>query len=173
MNYNTDREKVERYGEDKYFNLFVDKMTEFFKGAPPAHKGVYDGEVFPFKNGLHEYLMGIYPLFNIIINLNLPESIPDKSREDIDYEKAAKFLKAIYFRKLQQGRKINRYTAGWQLSSFIKKLVKIYNGDYYLLNNDRNSEEFKLALLSVIDFEGDGQETQFAKKLAYWDKTTI
>ncbi len=173
MNYITDREKIERYGEDKYFNLYVEKLTEFFKGASPVSKGFYAGDVFPFKNGLHEYLIRLYPLFNQIINLNLPDGIPDKQGGEIDYEKASKFIKAIYFRKLQQGRRINRYVAGWQLPVFIRKLVRLYNGNYYLLNNDRESAEFKLALLSVIDFDGNGQDTQFAKKLLYWDETTI
>ncbi len=170
MTYNTDREKIERYIEDRYFGLFAEKMTDFFKGAPPARKGTYAYDLFPFKNGLHEYLLRLYPLFNRIISLELPNEICVIPSKNIDYAKASKFIKAIYFCKLQQGRRINRYTEWWQLPLFIKRLVKFYNGYYYLLNNDRESTDYKLALLSIVDFDGDGQEIQFSKKLIYWDK---
>lgn len=168
MIYVTDREQIEKYSEDKYFNLYAEKMTEFFKGAPPARKGTYAYDAFPFKNGLHEYLINLYPLFNRITNFELPDEIGAGSGEYIDYEKAAKFLKAIYFSKVQRGRRINRYTEGWRLPLLIRRLVKFYNGNYYLLNNDVESLDYKLALLSAVDFDGDGQEIQFSKKLIYW-----
>ncbi len=172
MTYNTDREQIERYIEDRYFGLFAEKMTDFFKGAPPARKGAYAYDLFPFKNGLHEYLLRLYSLFNRIINTQLPDGFCTHNDENTDCERASKFIKAIYFCKLQQGRRISRYMQGWQLTAFIKRLVKYYNGYYYLLNNDRESFDFKLALLSVVDFDGDGQEIHFSDKLAYWDEMT-
>lgn len=168
MIYITDEDLADRFGGRELFKEYAAKVEVFFKDAPLACKRFYG--VLPFRNDLQEYLIGLYLWFYKIYKTELPENAAKDSGEEFDFEKAAKFVKAIYFRKVRQGSKINRYVVGVSLPPYVKRLVRSKNNNYYLLNSDRDSLEYKLALLSVIDFDGEGEKMQIRQKLPYWEQ---
>lgn len=122
-----DEEVINKFGGKQLFKIYEEAVGNFFKGASPAHKRTYSNDILSFKNGLHEYLMDIYILFYDIYKIE--ELYGNIVEEQADYEKLAKFIKAIYYHRIRQGSKINRYVAGVSLPKYVKRLIKVCKDD--------------------------------------------
>lgn len=163
--------------ETYIFEFYISKMDLMFYDAPQAREGTYEDDILPYKYGLHEYLINLFPLFLAIVNtkvkyepFDIEYQVLDKEEKKANNQKAVKFIKAIKYHKLRQGGRIDRYVKGLPLSICLQKLVKSSKGHFILKNSDTDSLDYKLALFSAMYFNGKENETLFELKIVEWLK---
>lgn len=169
------REKV--YNEF-CFELYRDKMDSIFAKVPINDDIESDYDIFPYKYGIYEYLKKLYELFQEIIKVGVSseffETIPNinpTQEKNIYYAKVTEFITAIKLKGLRKGSRVDRYFKGLSfLSPFIQRLIKIHNGHYILKNNDTDSLDYKLALLSCFRFYNEQNAKLFEMKILQWEK---
>lgn len=154
---------------------YTHHINYIFATAP--HKQDYDDDgLFLYKLGLNEFIMGIYPLYTEILRteveydvFDLVPAFTDKVLESECYEKISKFLVAMKMRKLRQGGCVNRYVKNLPyIPYFVQRLLKVHKNRYLLANSDTNSLDYKLAILSAIQFMNPEHSKLFELKSKQW-----
>lgn len=164
-----------------YLQVFRDRVDCLFQDFPveKLYETPYDEEdIYHYKYGMFEYIKSLYPLFKEIISTEVEEDyfleVPDISYKNPNKEyhyKVEKFIIAIKLRGLRQGRRIDRYVKSLPyISPFVLRLIKTYKGHFYLKNNNMNSLDFKLALLSCFRFINSYNEKLFELKMIKWEE---
>lgn len=163
--------------EKTCFEIFRDKIEYVFDGAP-VDKNYEENEtdIFHYKNGLYDYLKDLYVTFREIVATDAPcdlfAAVPDvldKDEQREYYLKVTKFVAAVRMRKLRQGGCINRYVKDLPfMSPFIMRLITKKKGRYLLKNNDPDSTDYKLALLSCFRFYNGNNAKLFELKALKW-----
>lgn len=170
--------------EYDYFlkECFVLNMNKVFATAPyKKREDDDDNGLHQFtKNGLNNYIMSLLPLFKLILQtevnvdvFDLMTPFPDRPSETTYFEKIAKFLVAIQVKWLRQGSCVDRYLKGLKvLPCFVKRLLKVQKNRYLLANNDIESLDYKLALLSACRFMNPEHTRLFEIKAIKWESNT-
>lgn len=164
---------------ETYYRLFyVDQIELLFENAP-KHKRVPEDEgVPPYKYGLQEYLQSLYELFKEIA---LTEVQPDffdliyqlSNKVELvgNYASIKRFVAAIKMKKLKQGSRIDRYIKSITYrSEYLNRLIKEHKGHYLLANNNTDSLNYKLALLSCFTFCNADNARLFELKIKEWER---
>lgn len=128
-------------GSDFFFyEFFSFQMNNIFECARHSDREFEDNSLYPFKNGLKEYIKDLYPLFKSIITLEIDYSFYDilpqieerKARSDF-YKMLSRFLVAIKVKRLRQGKCVDRYLKNLPfLPCFAERLVSKRKGKYIL-----------------------------------------
>ena len=161
-----------------YHECFIFHMNYLFDSAPYSkRKDDDENGLRPFaKEGLNAYIMRLYPMFKSILKtktehdfFSLVSPFPNRSEQTSCYEKIAKLLTAIITRGLRQGACIDRYVKDIKyFPYYVKKIVKEINGRYLLANSDPESLDFRLAVLSAIQFMNAEHTQLFECKAKKW-----
>ena len=168
---------------DKEFDFFLYEffsfqMNNIFECVKYSDRQSEDDTLYPFKNGLKEYIKDLYPLFKSIITLEIDYSFYDvlpqiderKTRSDF-YKMVSRFLVAIKVKRLRQGKCVDRYLKNLPfLPCFTDRLVSKRKGKYILKNSDTNSLDYKLALLCVLRFMKEENARIFELKALMWEQ---
>ena len=161
------------------FDYFKDRIEYIFEGAPISKNfDEEENDIEHYKNGLYEYLKGLYPMFGEIIKTDVePDlfaSVPDildRTALHNYYKQIMKFVKAVKMKHLKQGSCIDRYIKEMPLlSPFIKRLVRKHKGHFVLANSDTNSLDYKLALFSCFRFYNEENAKLFELKMLQWEE---
>lgn len=161
-----------------YHECFIFHMNYLFDSAPYSkRKDDDENGLRPFaKEGLNAYIMRLYPMFKSILKtkaehdfFTLVSPFPNRSEQTSCYEKIAKLLTAIITRGLRQGACIDRYVKDiGYLPYFVEKIIKVINGRYLLANSDPETLDFRLAVLSAIQFMNAEHTQLFECKAKKW-----
>ena len=162
------------------FALYRDKIDDIFFEAPKYSDSYndYDEDIYHYKHGLYEYLKELYPLFREIIAVEVTpdffDTIPDTidKTEQRQYDnKITKFITAIKLKHLRQGSCVDRYIKDLPfVSPLILRLLNKHKGRYRLANNNTDSIDYKLALLSCFRFYSSHNAKLFELKLLRWEE---
>lgn len=161
------------------FNYFKDRIEYMFEGAPISkYIDEDENDIEHYKNGLYEYLKGLYPMFTEIIKTNVePDlfaavpNILDKVALHNYYKQIMRFVKAVKMKHLRQGGSIDRYVKEMPLlSPFIRRLVRKHKGHFVLANSDTDSLDYKLALFSCFRFYNEENAKLFELKMLQWEE---
>lgn len=128
------------------------------------------------KEGLNDYIMRLYPLFKEILAteaeydfFELASPFPDRFSQTSCYEKIAKFLVTVITRGHRQGGFVDRYVKNLPyMPYYVKRLLKVKNGRWLLVNSDLESLDFRLAVLSAIHFMNAEHTQLFELKARKW-----
>ncbi len=169
---------IERDFEESCFELYRSKIDLLFTDIPIDKSFEDNGDIYHYKYGWYEYLKNLYPLFKEIIKTqvetDLFATVPDILDETENrnyYAAVSKFVLAIKTRGLRQGGRIDRYIKNINfLSPLIQRLIKKQKGHFYLKNNDINSLDYKLALLSCFRFMNKDNAKLFELKILQWEE---
>ena len=157
---------------------FISRMNDVFVYAPQRMREDEDENGLPpfKKEGLGNYIMQLFPLFQAILATKVEhsffESVPlfsDRAAVAAYYEKISKFLVAVFTRGLRQGRCVDRYLKDVPyLPYYVKRIVKLRKGHILLANSDTESLEFQLAVLSAMHFMSAEHTLLFERKAQKW-----
>ncbi len=169
---------IERDFEESCFELYRSKVDLLFTKIPIDKSFEDDGDIYRYKYGWYEYLKNLYTLFKEIIKTEIkPDlftAVPDlldETEKRNYYITASKFLLAIKTKGLRQGGRIDRYIKTLPfISPLIMRLIKKQKGHFYLKNNDINSLDYKLALLSCFRFMNEDNAKLFELKTLKWEE---
>ncbi len=169
---------IERDFDERCFELYRSKIDLLFSKIPIDKSFEEDGDIYHYKYGWFEYLKNLYHLFKEIIKTqvepDLFAAVPDlldETENRIYYAAVSKFVLAIKTRGLRQGGRIDRYIKNINfLSPLIQRLIKKQKGHFYLKNNDINSLDYKLALLSCFRFMNKDNAKLFELKILQWEE---
>lgn len=158
---------------------FVSRMNFVFKSAPKKGSDYDDDGLHCYLNGLNEYIMQLYLLFKEILHTEVTPDFfesgrlfPDRPTETACYEKIAKFVVSIKTRLLRQGGCVDRYVKNLPyLPVYVKRLLKIHKSRYLLANSDTSSLDYKLAVLSAMQFMNPEHTKLFELKAIEWEKS--
>lgn len=159
---------------------FIFHISYVFDSAPCKKKDEDENGLYSFtKEGLNDYIMRLYPLFKDILAtetehefFELVSPFPDRKSQTSCYEKIAKFLVAVITRGLRQGSCVDRYVKGLPyLPYYVKRLLKVKKGRCLLANSDAESLDFRLAVLSAIEFMNAEHTQLFELKARKWAET--
>ena len=168
---------LERDFNDHCFELYKDKIDYIFDKVPLDKSAETNFEdIYHYKYGLYDYIKSIYPLFKEIISTEITTDlfaiipdILDENTRSLYYTKVTKFILAIKLKGLRQGRRIDRYVKDLPfISPLIMRLIKKHKGHFYLINNDINSLDYKLALLSCFKYLNEEHHKIFELKIQHW-----
>ena len=155
---------------------FADKINTVFESAPKRGYDTGDDGLYNFKYGLKEYIWELYPLYVKILNtevvydpFDIVKIFPDKASETACYKKIAKFVTAILAKGLRQGSCVNRYVKDLPyIPYFVRQIIKEQKNRRLLANSDIKSVDYKLAVLSCIQFMNPAHTRLFELKAAEW-----
>ncbi|MCH5161859.1 MAG: hypothetical protein J1G38_00010 [Clostridiales bacterium] len=166
--------------DDICFELYRDKIDLMFYEAPKYSDSDtnYADDIYHYKHGLYEYLKELYTIFRNIVEVEVTPDffstipdITDKDERRLYYDKATKFVTTIKLKHLRQGCCVNRYVKDFTLMSpFIQRLLKEHKGRYILTNNNTDSLDYKLALLSCFRFHNEYNAKLFELKALRWEE---
>lgn len=155
---------------------FADKINVVFQSAPKKGYDTDDDGLYNFKYGIKEYIWELYPLYIKILNTEIEHDpfdivkiFPDRASETACYEKISKFVVSIWTKGLKQGSCVDRYVKDLPyIPYFVKQLLKIQKNRRLLANSDSRSINYKLAILSCIQFMNPTHTRLFELKAAAW-----
>lgn len=162
-----------------FWGVFSPERKSLIFENAPKHKRVPEDEgVPPYKYGLQEYLQSIYELFKEIA---LTEVHPDffglihqlSNKVELvgNYANIKRFIAAIKMQKLKQGSRIDRYIKSITYrSEYLNCLIKEHKDHYLLANNNTDSLNYKLALLSCFTFCNTDNARLFELKIREWER---
>lgn len=172
---------IDKESDFFFYEFFSFQMNNIFECARHSDRESEDDSLYPFKNGLKEYIKDLYPLFKSIITLEidyrfydvLPQIEERKVRSDF-YKMLSRFLVAIKVKRLRQGKCVDRYLKNLSfLPCYAERLVSKRKGKYILKNSDTNSLDYKLALLCVLRFMKEENARIFELKALMWEQNHI
>ncbi|MCM1290285.1 MAG: hypothetical protein NC132_06675 [Corallococcus sp.] len=80
-----------------------------------------------------------------------------------------KFLKRYCTTRFRPHALVNGHFKGFtQVPRYFDKLVRLQKGKFWVIDNDKNTPHYKIALLSVIRFPNAADETLYNAKLRIW-----
>lgn len=171
-------ETVAEIDEDEFLKeCFIFHVNFVFMSAP-KHKGDFgDDGLTPFKFGLNEYILSLYPLFKEIVkteaaigHFDVMPIFEERHDEALCYEKISKFLVAIKTKRLRQGACVERYVKDIPyMPIFVQRLLMQKKNRRYLANGDTESTGYKLAVLSAIHFMKFEHTKLFELKALAWE----
>ncbi len=162
--------------EDENFrkDFYTLGMSIVFDKAPKDSYDFDDDGLLPFKCGLKEYLLELFPLFVQIASYPVEHDAFDVMRSDS--EKAQEDVRAcrelitnIKIKGIKQGKCVNKYVKNLShIPHFASKLLTENKGKYVLSNADIQSRDYKLALLSLLPFRNPENAALFELKAKAW-----
>lgn len=170
---------LERDFNERCFELYRDKIDYIFEKFPIDKSFEKDeSDIDHYKHGWYNYLKNLYTLFKEIIETEVqPElfsAVPDlldDTEKHTYYTAAVKFVLAIKTRGLRQGGRVDRYVKNMNfISPLIRRLIAKRKGHYILINNNINSRDYKLALLSCFRFFDEYNAKLFELKALRWEE---
>lgn len=162
-----------------YYEFFLQKIIHIFSNAPQYSSKYEMYEMPPFKYGFQDYLSKLFELFieiaeTEIPNLNDENIVPDiiDFSNYIEYQLTIqKLLSAIKIKHLRTGGCIDRYVKNLPFFSyFVNRLIKKQKDHYRLANNNIESLDYKLALLSSFHFLFPKNAKLFELKIKTWEE---
>ncbi len=148
-------------------------LNLFFIEAPLNTQTEDDDGVMDYKYGLREYIKGLYSTFCEILSVNVEYDFyelvcPIDKRQQ---KAVRKFLFDIKVKKLKQGKNVCRYCKETDdVPYYVQRLIENKNGKYILRNNDTNSNDYKLALLSELVFMNCEHGKLLELKMRRWEQ---
>ena len=153
------------------YELFVSQMERIFDDAPKDIKSKHTDEDIPLLPRFRDYLFGLLPLFNEVMNTEVEydvfDLIPtDKNNRATEYFEWKKFVTAILLKPLRSGSRINRYVKAFTAAPHcIKNLIEKKGKNFYLKPVDIYSSEYAFALFSLMHFMNAENNKLFELKL--------
>ncbi len=112
------------------------------------------------------FFQKIQIVFQDVLNVENYEKIEAKALEPTDALKVEKFVAAIKLLKLQTGRKVSFWLARVKnRPEYLKRMTLVKWATLILDNNDTDSLEYKLSVLSTFRFIQYSNSDLFAKRL--------
>lgn len=131
--------------------------------------------IMPVKEKLVGYVVELYPLYREIMKTEVPHEqvayMPFSARAYARNASAvSSFISAVASKRLRRGKNVYKYFANCGvLPESVKRLLKISKtGKYILANTDRNSTDFKLALISAFPTSTQKNNALLQMKIEKW-----
>lgn len=128
-----------------------------------------------FPEYIANFILNLYPTFKQIaqqkIEYEFYDVIPLLSKDEELKQNTAltKLLINIAFRGKRVGAKIDRYVKQLvYVPKYLKTIIKNKKGHYYIINNDIESMDYKIAFLSAFDFKSRENYQIWYMKLDKW-----
>lgn len=166
------RENLEDENFRKDFYTFG--MSIVFDKAPKNSYDFDDDGLLPFKFGLKEYLLELFPLFEQIAAYPIEHDAFDLMRADSEQAQESvcacrELIANIKIKGIKQGKCVNKYVKSFShIPYFACKLLTETKGKFVLSNADVQSLDYKLALLSLLPFRNTENAALFELKAKAW-----
>lgn len=170
---------IDRNFNERCFELYREKIECVFYNTPIDKSSEEDdNDIYHFKYGIYDYLKSVYPMFREIISTEIEPDFFASTPDILDlaerrayYLQLTKFVVAIKMKKLRQGGCVDRYVKTLPfISPILRRLLKKQKGRYLLKNNDTDSLDYKLALLSCFSFYNAENAKLFELKMLRWEE---
>lgn len=170
-------EKIADMDEEEFIKeCFTFRINFVFASAPKGKGDFGDDGLSLYKNGLNKYIWSLYPLFKEIIKTEADlapfDDMPvfkERHEEALCYEKISKFLVTIITKDLPQGSCVEKYLKDISyIPLFVQRILKNDKNRRLLANGDKDSTDFKLAVLSAIHFMKFENTKLFEQKALKW-----
>ncbi len=161
-----------------YQQFYIDQVNMIFHTAPTNSKKFRADGLFDFKSDLCDYLSNLFSLFKEILETPVtytPFDLITPQTAQLDHMKfwvkAQYVMTAVKVKKLHNGSCINRYVANLSYcTDYFNRLIKKEKQDFYIINTNCESLDYKLALLSLFFFETPENQKLFELKMKKWEK---
>lgn len=154
-----ERFRVSEVVEMQRRHLFNSHMSCIFADAPKSSNELNEKCLLPFLGALPSYLQSVYLLFSDIVkseirlDLSLYKNNKTANERHFSDKWTRKLVADIWLKKVQVGQCIDEYVQNCsQVSEFIQSLLYKEKERYFLRNDDCESVEYKIALLSSFRF---------------------
>lgn len=158
--------------------FFIEQIETMFAYAPKHKNTSEETDIPQYKFGLYEYLSDLYKIYKEILLTEVHPDYFDYLYDFIDRREllksdafTAKFVTTIKLKKLRKGTRVDRYIKRISYhSEYLNRLIRIHKGHYILINNDTDSLDYKLALISALCFCTGRNKGLFELKIKAWEK---
>lgn len=170
----TENGKVANCPFDYFAKEFLySALNALFIDAPLNTQTEDDDGIMDYKYGLREYIKGMYSMFCEILSAKVEYDFYELVGSiDKHQQKAVqKFLFDIKVKKLKQGKNVSRYCKAMGfVPHYVQRLIENKNGKYILRNNNTDSTDYKLALLSALGFLNYEHSKLLELKMQCWEQ---
>ena len=158
----TDEETIVNQDIDFFMkDCFRTNINTIFMDSSLKDAMDYDTEgTICFKHEIYDFILSLFPLYKDILtteveyggfDLLLP--FPDRFARADCFQQFSKLLIDIKVRNLQIGQCIDKYLKNLSfIPYYVKRLFEVKKNRYILTNNDIESLDYKLAVLSTINY---------------------
>lgn len=128
-----------------------------------------------FNTKICNYIKNLYPLFEQIVEqkveydiYNLITDVTNSEQKELN-KNISKLLVNIICLGKRRGSRVDSYMKKIsKITPCLSKIIKLKKGHYYIENNDTDSIDFKLALLSTFNFMMIENFVFFNQKIQNW-----
>lgn len=153
--------------------FFYSALNMLFIDAPLNTQTENDDGIMDYKYGLREFIKEQYSMFCEILSVKVEYDFyefacPIDKRQQNAIQK---FLFDIKVKKLKQGKNISNYCKAMDfVPYYVQRLIENKNGKYILLNNNTDSNDYKLALMSALSFLNYAHSKLLQLKMQLWEQ---
>ena len=146
-----------------------------FVNAPLNSPTDDDDGVMDYKDGLREYIKGLYPLFRNLVTTKVQYDFNNTVDNEVrQYRNGIpNFLSDIRVKKLAKGKCVRKYFKTVSVVPYYVQRLVANNNKYILVNNDTDSLDYKLALLSAVIFLNPEHSKLLELKMRQWETVTF